>query len=96
MWMFPRSTIPQDIQDGKPDPSSWSSPYVTFKFGDDCPSSHFSDHELIINLDWCGDWAGSVYPGGKWACDDFVKNSRNKNALADAYWLINYVRVYKV
>jgi len=96
MWMFPRSTIPQDIQDGKPDPSSWSSPYVTFKFGWNCPSLHFSDHFLIINLDWCGDWAGSAYPGGKGACDDFVKNPKNKNALADAYWLINYVKVYGV
>ena len=48
--------------------------------------------KIIINLTFCGDWAGNVYPGGKSACIDKVRN--NPEAYKNAYWLINYVKVF--
>lgn len=49
---------------------------------------------LVINLDFCGDWAGSVFPGGEQACEAFVKDPANIDSLKDAFWEINYVKVF--
>ena len=38
---------------------------------------------LVINLDFCGDWAGSVFDGGEQACEDFVKDPANIDNLKD-------------
>ncbi|CAE7684883.1 unnamed protein product [Symbiodinium sp. CCMP2592] len=94
MWFFRRDLIPADITSEKPDSATWGKPYVTFPFGSDCPSYHFSDMVLVINLDFCGDWAGSDFPGGSTACIDYVKDPSNANALSEAYWEINYVKVF--
>ena len=90
MWFFPRGQIPEDLDQGNT--YTWGPPYVTFPFYN-CPSWHFNDQQLVINLDFCGDWAGSVFPGGNDACIEYVQNPANIEALSDAYWAINYVKV---
>ncbi len=94
MWVFPRNQIPQDLTDNEPDSATWGNPWAFFPFGDNCPSTHFSDHVLVINLDFCGDWAGSVFDGGEQACEAFVKDPANIDSLKDAFWEINYVKVF--
>ena len=94
MWVFPRGQIPQDLVDDEPDSTTWGNPWAFFPFGDSCPSTHFSDHVLVINLDFCGDWAGSVFPGGEQACEAFVKDPANIEKLKDAFWEINYVKIF--
>ena len=94
VWMWPRAEIPADITNDEPDPSTWGNPYVFFPFGENCPSSHFNDQVLTINLDFCGDWAGNVFPGGLAACNEFVQDPANVDQLKDAYWGINYVKVF--
>ena len=44
---------------------------------------HPGDHVLVINLDFCGDWAGSVFPGGEEACVGYVKDPNNIPKLED-------------
>ena len=62
MWHFERDTIPQDIQDGIPDPSSWPTP-VAFWSSLGCDfSSHLSSHHIVLNTAIGGGWAGSDYP----------------------------------
>jgi hypothetical protein len=39
---------------------------------------------LVINLDFCGDWAGSVFPGGEKACEAFVTDPANIDKLQAA------------
>ena len=90
MWFFPRGQIPADLDQGNT--YSWGQPYVTFPFYN-CPFWHFNDQQLVISLDFCGDWAGSVFPGGNQACIDFVQNPNNKEWLSMAFWAINYVKV---
>eukprot|EP00438_Fugacium_kawagutii_P032202 Skav220149 [mRNA] locus=scaffold6329:51347:56909:- [translate_table: standard] len=103
LWMFNRSHIPSDITENQPDSTTWGDPWAFFPFGDDCPSTHFGDHVLVINLDFCGDWAGSVFPGGEDACEGYVRDPNNIEKLKarregtgipDAYWAINYVKVF--
>ncbi|KAI9669902.1 MAG: hypothetical protein M1831_006937 [Alyxoria varia] len=96
IWFFPRSIIPQDISSGKPKPSSWGTPAANFQGGCDIPS-HFSDHRIIFDTTFCGDWAGAVFAsdpkcGDKGDCQTYV--AQNPEAFKEAYWTINYVSVY--
>ncbi len=81
IWHFERSSIPQDILSGNPDPSTWSIP-VAFWANIDCDmSSHFIDHSLVIDTTLCGDWAGNanVYgnSGCPGTCADAVSKASN-------------------
>ena len=96
MWFFPRQNVPVDIQKGTPMPNSWGHPYALFQLGADCPVSHFSEHKIIFDLTFCGDWAGSTFGHmcpGLGDCKTYVQN--NPQHFEEAYWLINYVRVYQ-
>ncbi|KAF5344996.1 hypothetical protein D9756_011303 [Leucocoprinus leucothites] len=56
---------------------------------------HFSNHNIIINLTFCGDWAGAVYgqSGCPSTCVDFVNN--NPSAFSGAYFDFASIRVYQ-
>jgi len=95
MWVFPRGKVPQDLVDDEPDSALWGDPANFFPFGQNCPSTHFRDQVLVLNLDWCGEWAGGTFPeGGEWKCEEFVKDPANIDQLKDAFWEINYVKVF--
>eukprot|EP01087_Luapelamoeba_hula_P008042 TRINITY_DN2000_c0_g3_i2.p1 TRINITY_DN2000_c0_g3~~TRINITY_DN2000_c0_g3_i2.p1 ORF type:complete len:212 (-),score=38.60 TRINITY_DN2000_c0_g3_i2:70-705(-) len=95
-FFFPRSRIPKDITDMRPNPNSWGKPYAYFKLGGNCPASHFQQQQIVINLTFCGDWAGGVFAQqcpGKGSCNAYVQN--NPRAFADAYWLIHSLAIYQ-
>ncbi|KAL4917000.1 concanavalin A-like lectin/glucanase domain-containing protein [Aspergillus aurantiobrunneus] len=97
IWFFPRSSIPSDISGGTPDPASWGTP--TARFAGSCDiESHFTDMQIIFDVTFCGDWAGSVWGSGTCSalggsCQDYVSN--NPAAFEEAYWDINSLRVYQ-
>jgi len=96
MFFFPRGRIPADLNTQSPNPNGWGLPFAYFMLDSECPASHFKDHTMVINLTFCGDWAGAVFGAqcpGMGSCTDYVKN--NPQAFAEAYWLINYVAVFK-
>ncbi|KKF94311.1 putative endo-1 3(4)-beta-glucanase [Ceratocystis platani] len=100
MYFFPRDSIPADISNEVPDPGTWEAPIAKFNGGSGCDiGSHFNEHNLVFNTDFCGDWAGSVW---KWdknltsmakECVDFV--GANPHLYSKAYWLISSVKVYE-
>lgn len=98
VWHFPRSAIPADITNGAPVPSGWGAPAAKFG-GSGCDiDSHFSEHNIIFDTTFCGDWAGKVWADSSCAsmaatCDDYV--SENPAAFSTAYWLVNSVKVYQ-
>mmetsp|Transcript_80169 Transcript_80169/g.120495 ORF Transcript_80169/g.120495 Transcript_80169/m.120495 type:complete len:206 (-) Transcript_80169:31-648(-) len=98
MWYFPRNQIPQDILNNQANPLNWGLPYANFPLGSNCADTHFSKLSMVINLTFCGDWAGSTFPsqcpqddGGN--CDAYVQN--NPSAFCDAYWLFNKIQIYQ-
>jgi len=96
-WFFNRTSIPSDISGGNPNPSNWGKPYAFFTFGQYCPSSHFANHAIVFDLTFCGDWAGNNFATdcpGKGACNAYVQN--NPSAFAEAYWNINYLKVWSL
>lgn len=62
-WWFPRTAIPASITSGVPNVNDFGEPAVNAE-GDPCPfDSHFANHSIIINIDFCGAYAGYTYSG---------------------------------
>jgi len=92
-FFFPRNNIPGDINN--PNPNNWGKPLSYFILGSNCPNSHFRNMSIVINLTFCGDWAGAVFSSqcpGKGTCNSFVQN--NPKQFTQAFWSINYVKVF--
>lgn len=47
---------------------------------------------LVINLTFCGDWAGNTYPGGMGPCIDAV--NAGGDWVSRAYWDIARISIY--
>jgi len=110
IWSFPRRDypVPPMIRDGASvsrewamDLDSWGDPDAHFPFDPYlCDyKQHFDAHQMVFDLTFCGDWAGSVWPlpssgcaHEAATCEDFVNN--NPSRFHDAYWVINSLRVY--
>ncbi|KAF5349018.1 hypothetical protein D9758_012674 [Tetrapyrgos nigripes] len=97
MWFWERnSAIPSRI-DTNPDPTKFSTPAAFFPASGCNPSTAFGPQIITLYIDICGAFAGndqvfqqtcgSVAPN----CADLVRDPAN---YADAYWDINYLRVF--
>ncbi|KAF8306963.1 glycoside hydrolase family 16 protein [Clavulina sp. PMI_390] len=77
VWFFHRSSIPQDIVDSSPKPSTWGTPTTYLGNGCDIPS-HFSDHQLVFDITFCGG-AGTSYidSGCPGTCSERVQEPGN-------------------
>jgi hypothetical protein len=94
IWRFERNQIPQDIQNGNPNPDSWGTPVALWS-NDSCNiAASFQDLSLVINISICGDWAGADFNNGNngGTCADAVANSTNYDW---AQINVNYISVYQ-
>ncbi|KAJ7703258.1 nucleophile-disabled Lam16a mutant holds Laminariheptaose in A cyclical conformation [Mycena rosella] len=100
MWFWSRNdfTVPLEVVQGlstvNPDPTLWGVPDAAFP-SDQCDyASHFNAHNIVFDLTFCGDWAGSAYGNSSCpsSCEDYVDN--NPKAFDEAYWEISSLRVY--
>lgn len=97
IWYFPQTALPRDIASGSPNPSRWGVPQANFAGGCNI-DAHFTNHQIVFDLTFCGDWAGNVWSSSSCSalaasCDAYVAN--NPAAFAEAYWRINSLRVYQ-
>ena len=104
VWFFARDSIPASVSEGTPDVSQFGLPMANFQGSCDI-DTHFANHSIIINTDFCGAWAGFAYsnfpecpitPGmnGYDSCVDFVGN--NPQNFTQAYWEVNSIKVYQL
>jgi hypothetical protein len=104
VWFFGRDDIPSSVTDGSPDISEFGLPMANFQGSCDI-DTHFANHSIIINTDFCGAWAGFAYSGfsecpltpgasGFDSCVDFVGN--NPQNFTQAYWEVNSIKVYQL
>lgn len=100
VWFFARgSSMATTLASGSasPDTSSFGTPTARFSGCD--IDTFFSDHQIVINTDLCGDWAGDVWSDDATCsakattCASYVL--QNADDFADAYWLINSISVYQ-
>jgi len=100
VWFWQRSNIPSDVSGGSPNVESWGTPLASFRSGNGgCDfDNSFANHNIVFDTTFCGGWAGSVWGSSSCSskantCQDYVAN--NPADFTDAYWLINYVKVYQ-
>ncbi|TKA76221.1 hypothetical protein B0A49_03301 [Cryomyces minteri] len=59
-WFFPRTAIPASITAGTPNLTEFGLPMANAQ-GSCNLDSHFANHSIIINTDFCGAYAGNTY-----------------------------------
>lgn len=90
---------PIDIRWGSPmvDTSLWGMPSAYFPNTECDIASHFGPNNIIINLTFCGDWAGNpdIYKQSSCpaTCVDFVNN--NPEAFSGAFFKFDSIRIYE-
>jgi len=99
IWFFSRGSEPKDINSANPNPSNWGNPTGSFTGGSGCDiDSHFMNNNIVFDTTFCGDWAGNVWSQDSTCsalastCQAYVQN--NPNAFKDAFWAVNYLKVY--
>ncbi|KAF7984285.1 hypothetical protein HWV62_15239 [Athelia sp. TMB] len=101
VWFWSRDSayIPAAFTNGASsiDTSTWGEPTAFFPNTDCNISSSFGSLNIIINLTFCGDWAGasSVYAssGCPSTCVDYV--AENPSAFANAYFDFTSLTIYE-
>lgn len=99
VWFWARTecSVPNDVQTGNlaVDPSNWGVPSAYFPNTTCDLAARFSDHYIIINLTFCGDWAGGAYAqsGCPSTCVDYV--NKNPSSFVNAYFDFASLRVYQ-
>ncbi|KAF4601521.1 hypothetical protein EYR38_006175 [Pleurotus pulmonarius] len=97
-WFWPRNAgnVPADVKNGQTvvNTGSWGTPSAYFPNTQCDIASHFKAHNIIINLRFCGDWAGSAYSssGCPSSCVDFV--NKNPGSFNNAFFDFASLRVY--
>jgi len=98
IWFWPRGAgfVPSDVVNGASlvNTDFWGVPTAFFPNNQCDVNSKFSPANIIINLTFCGDWAGAVYgfSGCPLTCVDFV--NEYPAAFIDAYFNFNWIKVY--
>ncbi|KAF7321334.1 GH16 domain-containing protein [Mycena kentingensis (nom. inval.)] len=98
VWFWTRndSNLPMEIDKNLPtiNPQYWGTPEAFFPTTQCSYDGHFNAHNVVFDLTFCGDWAGSAYSksgcGGD--CIDFVNN--NPAAFKEAYWELRSLTAY--
>ncbi|KAI0081946.1 putative laminarinase [Panus rudis PR-1116 ss-1] len=100
VWFWPRNAgnVPSDVRNGgsNVNTDSWGTPTAFFPNTNCDIGSHFGPNNVIINLTFCGDWAGipSVFNGAGCPGDCATYVNNNPGAFTNAYWDIAAVRIY--
>ncbi|KAI4740816.1 endo-1,3(4)-beta-glucanase [Aureobasidium sp. EXF-12298] len=99
IWFFQRGAIPSNVLSSNPQPDyTWGKPLSQFTGCCDIPE-FFSDNQIVFDVTFCGDWAGSVWSSDSTcsalsgSCTDYVAN--NPQAFSNAYWSINSLKVFE-
>lgn len=98
-WGRGSSSVPNDVQHPgtSVNTGNWGIPAASFPDTDCNFSTHFGPHNIIIDLTFCGDWAGNsaVYSasGCPSDCVDYV--NQNPSAFVDAYFTFNSLNIYE-
>ncbi|KAF8227851.1 endo-1,3(4)-beta-glucanase [Tricholoma matsutake] len=101
VWFWSRNDelVPPDVKYGGSfvDADIWGTPFANFPSTTSCDlASHFDQNNIIINLTFCGSWAGNsaIYAvsGCPSTCVDYVNN--NPSSFANAYFDFASLTVY--
>jgi len=99
VWFWARDdpAVPDEVANGADniDTSTWGTPDVLFPSTQCNIPQHFGAHNIVINLTFCGDLAGSQYSssGCPGTCNSYVQN--NPGDFNFALFSLTWVKVYE-
>ncbi|KJA19486.1 glycoside hydrolase family 16 protein [Hypholoma sublateritium FD-334 SS-4] len=93
VWSFFRAAIPTDVTKGAPNPSLWGEPSAILRNTMCDIESNFTNHVIVFDITFCGDWAGNSYAtsGCPGTCPERLMDPTN---FVNASWSINSLQVY--
>lgn len=102
IWNWLPSAVPSDITAGSPDPSSgdWGQPTLLVEQSSCDLSSSFANQQLVFNIDFCGDTAGSptfwnaTCSAFGDSCASYVAGT--PSAFSELYFMIEGIRFYEM
>ncbi|OBZ73025.1 putative glycosidase C21B10.07 [Grifola frondosa] len=98
VWFWSRNdgSVPSDVANGATtiDTDNWGTPYAYFPSESCDLSSHFGEHNIIINLDLCGVWAGAVFNADGCPGDCVTYVNDNPSSFTNAYFGIQWLKIY--
>ncbi|KAF9445869.1 glycoside hydrolase family 16 protein [Macrolepiota fuliginosa MF-IS2] len=97
-WPRDSTSVPDDVRNGSISINTdmWGTPIAFFPDTSCNMTQQFSNHNIVIGLSLCGDWAGGLSFGESGCpgnCVDFVNN--NPGAFTDAYFDFASIRIYQ-
>ncbi|KAN0081723.1 glycoside hydrolase family 16 protein [Tylopilus felleus] len=99
-WSRQSSDVPSDVSSpgSRIDTDNWGTPAAYFPSSGNCDfATHLTAFNIVINLDFCGAWAGNaqVYAasGCPSTCADYVNS--NPSAFKKAYFTFNSLTIYE-
>jgi len=97
-WSRHDASVPKDVSNpgSKIDTSTWGTPMAYFPSSNNCDfKSHLGAMSIVIDLDFCGSWAGNVYgsSGCPSTCNAYVDS--NPSAFKNAYFTFNALTIYE-
>lgn len=102
IWSWLPGAVPSDITAGSPDTSSgnWGSPSLHVEQTNCDLASSFANQQLVFNIDFCGDTAGSPTfwnascSAFEDSCASYVANT--PSAFAETYFMIEGIQFYEM
>ncbi|KAG2142258.1 glycoside hydrolase family 16 protein [Suillus bovinus] len=102
VWFWERDDpcVPLDVRTGAwiIDTEHWGIPAANFRNSTECDiRSHFGANNIIIDLTFCGDWAGNpaIYNASGCPLDCVTYVNNNPSAFTNAYFQISSMTVYE-
>ncbi|EJF56125.1 endo-beta-glucanase [Dichomitus squalens LYAD-421 SS1] len=99
VWFWSRNSgaIPSDVLGGATsvDTDNWGTPFADFPSASCDMASHFGPHNIVINLTFCGDWAGAVFAADGCPGDCTTYVDENPSAFTNAYFDVAWLKVYQ-
>ncbi|KAI0051465.1 glycoside hydrolase family 16 protein [Auriscalpium vulgare] len=99
VWFWARNdgSVPSDVMNGanSVNTDNWGTPDAYFPNTSCDIASHFQPSNIIINLTFCGDWAGSVYPSSGCPNDCITWVNNYPSSFSNAYFDFIWVKVYQ-
>ncbi|KAF2679138.1 glycoside hydrolase family 16 protein [Lentithecium fluviatile CBS 122367] len=100
IWHFKNGEVPSDLNSANPNPNTWANPTVSISPKSCDFNKAFSRFHVIINITFCGGWAGGEDWNGQCAaqtgqssCNAWVAG--NPDNFDDTYWDINSVKLFQ-
>ncbi|KAI0316868.1 hypothetical protein OF83DRAFT_1083992 [Amylostereum chailletii] len=99
VWFWARGSraTPAEVLSGSGsiNTDNWGTPSAYFPNTDCDIATHFNERNIVINLTFCGGYAGGEFnqDGCPGECNDYVRN--NPEAFVNAYFELLWVKVYE-